>query len=420
MNYTSVQEALKNVQSGDRVYVHAAAATPTYLTDALTARASELSEVEICHLHTFGEAKYADIKYKDSFFVNSLFTGANVRHTIKQGNGSYTPIFLGRMGHAIVKGDLKIDVVLIQVSQPDSHGYCSLGTSVENIQEAISTARVVIAQVNKKMPRTFGDALIPVSKISYFVEHEVDLYELGIGTITAEEKKIGDYIAELIEDKSCLQLGIGSIPNAVLANLTNHKGLGVHTEMFSDGVVPLVKSGVITGENKGILKGKVVTTFIDGTKDLFDFVNDNPEIEMRSASFTNDPNVIALNDRMISINSAIEVDLTGQVCADSIGTSIFSGVGGQVDFVTGAGMSKGGKSIIALTSTTNKGYNKIVPFLKQGAGVVTSRAQVDYIVTEYGVAKLAGKTIKARVEAMAAIAHPNFREQILKEYYDSI
>ena len=270
------------------------------------------------------------------------------------------------------------------------------------------------------MPRTFGDALIPVSKISYFVEHEVDLYELGIGTITAEEKKIGDFIAELIEDRSCLQLGIGSIPNAVLANLTNHKGLGIHTEMFSDGVVPLVKSGVITGENKGILKGKVVTTFIDGTKDLFDFVNDNPEIEMRSASFTNDPNVIALNDRMISINSAIEVDLTGQVCADSIGTSIFSGVGGQVDFVTGAGMSKGGKSIIALTSTTNKGYNKIVPFLKQGAGVVTSRAQVDYIVTEYGVAKLAGKTIKARVEAMATIAHPNFREQILKEYYDSI
>ena len=420
MNYTSVQEALKDVKSGDRVYVHAAAATPTYLTDALTARASELSEVEICHLHTFGEAKYADIKYKDSFFVNSLFTGANVRHTIKQGNGSYTPIFLGRMGHAIVKGDLKIDVVLIQVSQPDAHGYCSLGTSVENIQEAISTARVVIAQVNKKMPRTFGDALIPVSKISHFVEHEVDLYELGIGTITAEEKKIGDFIAELIEDRSCLQLGIGSIPNAVLANLTNHKGLGIHTEMFSDGVVPLVKSGVITGENKGILKGKVVTTFIDGTKDLFDFVNDNPEIEMRSASFTNDPNVIALNDRMISINSAIEVDLTGQVCADSIGTSIFSGVGGQVDFVTGAGMSKGGKSIIALTSTTNKGHNKMVPFLKQGAGVVTSRAQVDYIVTEYGVAKLAGKTIKARVEAMATIAHPNFREQILKEYYDSI
>ena len=420
MNYTSVQEALKDVKSGDRVYVHAAAATPTYLTDALTARASELNEVEICHLHTFGEAKYADIKYKDSFFVNSLFTGANVRHTIKQGNGSYTPIFLGRMGHAIVKGDIKIDVVLIQVSQPDAHGYCSLGTSVENIQEAISTARVVIAQVNKKMPRTFGDALVPISKITHFVEHEVDLYELSLGTITADEKQIGDYIAELIEDKSCLQLGIGSIPNAVLANLTNHKGLGIHTEMFSDGVVPLVKSGVITGEHKGILKGKVVTTFIDGTKELFDFVNDNPEIEMRSASFTNNPTNIAMNDRMISINSAIEVDLTGQVCADSIGSSIYSGVGGQVDFITGAGMSKGGKSIIALTSITNKGHNKIVPFLKQGAGVVTSRAQVDYIVTEYGVAKLAGKTIKARVEAMATIAHPNFREQILKEYYDSI
>ena len=420
MNFTTVSEAINAIKSGDRVYVHAATATPTYLTDALTNRASELTNVEICHLHTCGIAKYADIKYKDSFFVNSLFTGSNVRHTIKQGNGSYTPIFLGHMGHAILNGDLSMDVVLIQVSQPDAHGYCSLGTSVENLQEAISTARVVIAQVNKRMPRTFGDALVPISKITHFVEHDSDLYELNIGEITSEEKQIGDYIAELIEDKSCLQLGIGSIPNAVLANLTNHKGLGIHTEMFSDGVVPLVKSGVITGEHKGILKGKVVTTFIDGTKDLFDFVDDNPEIEMRSASFTNDPNKIAMNDRMISINSAIEVDLTGQVCADSIGSSVYSGVGGQVDFVTGAAKSKGGKSIIALTSTTNKGYNKIVPFLKQGAGVVTSRAQVDYIVTEYGVAKLAGKTIKARVEAMANVAHPNFREQILKEYYDSI
>ncbi len=420
MNFTTVNEAVKAVKSGDRVYVHAAAATPTYLTNALSARASELNHVEICHLHTFGEAKYADIKYKDSFFVNSLFTSANVRHTIKQGNGSYTPIFLGQMGRAILNGDLTVDVVLIQVSEPDAHGYCSLGTSVENIQEAIATARVVIAQVNKKMPRTFGDALIPISKITHFVEYDSDLYELPIGTITAEEKQIGDYIAELIEDKSCLQLGIGSIPNAVLANLTNHKDLGIHTEMFSDGVVHLVKSGVITGEHKGILKHKIVTTFIDGTKELFDFVNDNPEIEMRSASFTNDPFKIAMNDRMISINSAIEVDVTGQVCADSIGSSIYSGVGGQVDFVTGAALSKGGKSIIALTATTNKGQNKIVPFLKVGAGVVTSRAQVDYIVTEFGVAKLAGKSIKHRVEAMAAIAHPNFREQILKEYYDSI
>jgi len=420
MNFTSAKEAVKVVQSGDRVYVHSASATPTILTDALTDRADELQNVEMCHLHTYGVAKYADLKYKDSFFVNSLFTGANVRHTIKQGNGSYTPIFFSEMGKAILSGELKVDVVFIQVSEPDHHGFCSLGTSIENLREAMSTARAIVAQVNKYMPRTYGDSSIHVSKISHLVEHHTPLYSMDMGDATADEKIIGNYIAELIEDKSCLQMGIGSIPNAVLSNLNNHKGLGIHTEMFSDGIIPLVKSGVITGEHKGILKGKIISTFADGSQKLYDFINDNPIVEMRSASFTNDVFMIAKNDKMISINSAIEVDITGQVCADSIGPKLYSGVGGQVDFISGAARSKGGKSILALTSTTNKGMNKIVPFLKNGAGVVTTRAHVDYIVTEYGVARLFGKSIKNRVKEMVEIAHPDFREQILKEYYDSI
>lgn len=420
MNFTTPQEAVKVVQSGDRVYVHSASATPTILTDALTDRHEELSNVELCHIHTYGIAKYADIKYKDAFFVNSLFTSANVRHTIKQGNGSYTPIFLSEMGRAMLKGDLKVDVVFIQVSEPDQHGYCSLGTSIENLKEAMTTARAIVAQVNRYMPRTFGDTFVHISKFTHLVEHHTPLYTMEMGTATEEEITIGNYIAELIEDKSCLQMGIGSIPNAVLSNLTNHKGLGIHTEMFSDGIIPLVESGVITGEHKGILKGKIVSTFADGSQKLYDFIHNNPIIEMRTAAFTNDLEKIAMNDRMISINSAIEVDVTGQVCADSIGPKIFSGVGGQLDFITGAARSKGGKSILALTSTTNKGVNKIVPFLKEGAGVVTTRAQVDYIVTEYGVAKLYGRNIKDRVKAMAEIAHPNFREEIVKAYYDRI
>lgn len=420
MTFTTAQEAVKAVQSGDRVYVHAASATPTILTDTLTDRASELKHVEMCHIHTYGVAKYADIQFKDTFFVNSLFVGANVRHTIKQGNGSYTPIFLSEMSKEILNGHLKVDVVLIQVSEPDQHGYCSLGTSIENIKAAIATARVVIAQVNKFMPRTFGDSFIHISNINYLVEHHQPLYTLPMGEVTQEEVQIGNYIAELIEDKSCLQMGIGSIPNAVLNNLTNHKGLGIHTEMFSDGIIPLVKSGVITGENKGILKGKIVSTFADGSQELYDFINENPVVEMRSAPFTNDAYNISKNDRMISINSAIEVDVTGQVCADSIGSKVFSGVGGQVDFIYGASLSKGGKSIIALTSTTNKGMNKIVPQLKPGAGVVTSRAHVDYIVTEYGVAQLKGKSIRDRVKAIVEIAHPDFREQIEREYFNSL
>ena len=418
MKYISASEAVKEVQSGDRVYVHSAAATPAFLVTELTKRASELQNVEFCHIYTTGAAEYANPKYKDSFFVNSFFMGANVRHTIKEGNGSYLPIFFSEMGK-VIKTELNVDVVLIQISEPDAHGYCSLGTSVENIIAAMETSRVVIAQVNKYMPRTFGDAIIHVSKITHFVEHHQLLDVLDNGSITAEEEKIGSYVAELIDDKSCLQLGIGSIPNAVLNNLNNHKGLGIHTELFSDGIIPLVKSGVITGEHKELLRGKIVSTLVHGSQLLYDFIDDNPGVEMRDATFTNDPAKICQNSKMVSINSAIEIDVTGQVCADSIGAKVFSGVGGQVDFIYGASMSKGGKSIIALTSRTAKGANKIVPFLKQGAGVVTSRAHVNYIVTEFGVANLFGKNIKQRVKAIVEIAHPIYQEQIEKEYYEA-
>jgi acyl-CoA hydrolase len=419
MKYISASEAVKQVKSGDRVYVHAAAATPTYLVSELSKRADELQDVEFCHIYTTGDAEYANPAYKDSFFVNSLFVGSNVRHTIKQGNGSYTPIFFSDMGR-VIKNELKIDVVLIQVSEPDAHGYCSLGTAVENILAAMETSRVVIAQVNKHMPRTFGDGIIHISRISHFVEYHQQLDVLDNGNITNEEAKIGSYIAELIEDKSCLQLGIGSIPNAVLNNLNNHKGLGIHTELFSDGIVPLVKSGVITGEHKKLLRGKVVSTLAHGSQLLYDFINDNPGVEMKDATFTNDPAKISLNNRMVSINSAIEVDLTGQICADSIGSRVFSGVGGQVDFIYGSSLSKGGKSIIALTSTTAKGANKIVPFLKNGAGVVTTRAHVNYVVTEYGVANLFGKNIKQRVKSLVEIAHPDFREEIERTYFEAL
>lgn len=420
MRFTTAAEAVKQIKSGDTVYVHAAAATPTILTDALTDRASELKNVQICHLHTGGVAKYADIQYVDSFFVNSLFLGANVRHTIKQGNGSYTPIFLSEMADAIRSGHIKIDVALIQISPPDEHGYCSLGTSIENIRAAADVARIVIAQVNKYMPRTFGDGIVHISRIDFLVEHHSPIYTLDNGVISEQEHKIGAHIAELINDKSCLQMGIGSIPNAVLSNLTNHKGLGLHTEMFSDGVIPLVESGVITGEHKELLRSKIVSTFIHGSQKLYDFVHNNPSVEMRDASFTNSPFKIKKISNMVAINSAIEVDITGQVCADSVGANLFSGVGGQVDFVYGASKSKNGKSIIALPSITAKGVNKIVASLKPGAGVVTTRSHVDYIVTENGVAHLYGKSIKERINAMVKIAHPKYQESIEREYYNMI
>lgn len=415
--YVTAAEAVKVVKSDDRVYLQAAAAAPTVLANALTARAEELRDVEVCHLHTEGEARYAAPEYAASFHVNSFFIGCNVRHTLSAGNGSYTPVFLSELPLLFRKNVVPIDVAFIHVSPPDLHGYCSLGVSVEATVAAIENAKIVVAQVNSNMPRTFGDGIIHVSKIDYLVEVATEIYTQVPLQTTPEENTIGKYIASLIDDRSTLQMGIGSIPNAALRQLTNHKDLGLHTEMFSDGIIDLIEKDVITCNYKGIFQGRVLATFLIGSQRLYTFVNDNPFIEMKEASIVNDSARIRKNPKMVAVNSAIEVDLTGQVCADSIGSRMYSGVGGQMDFIRGASLSQGGKAIIALPSITKKGESRIVPFLKQGAGVVTTRAHIHYVITEYGIADLYGKTLKQRAAAMVKIAHPNHRDSIEKAYY---
>jgi len=415
--YVTAQEAVKIVKSGDRVYLQAAAAAPTILSNALTERASELRDVEVCHLHTEGEARYANPELSESFHVNSFFIGANVRHTLKSGNGSYTPVFLSELPYLFRKKVLNLDLAFIHVSPPDSHGYCSLGVSVEATIAAIECAKKVVAQVNPQMPRTFGDGILHISEIDYLVEVDMPIYSHTMDETTPTEDKIGSFIASLIEDESTLQMGIGSIPNAALAKLTNHKNLGLHTEMFSDGVIDLIESNVINGNFKGVGRGRALATFLIGSQRLYDFVNDNPFVEMKESSYVNDTARIRKNPKMIAINSAIEVDLTGQVCADSIGPRMYSGVGGQMDFIRGASLSEGGKAIIALPSITKNGDSRIVPFLKQGAGVVTTRSHIQYIITENGIANLYGKTLKQRVAEMVKIAHPNHQEWIDKEYH---
>lgn len=417
-NYVTAEEAVKVVKSGDRIYLQAAAAVPTILANALTERASELRNVEICHLHIEGEARYANPELADSFHVNSFFIGPNVRHTLKAGNGSYTPVFLSELPHLFRKNVLPLDVAFIHVSPPDKHGYCSLGVSVEATVAAIENAKIVIAQVNPQMPRTFGDGILHVSELDYLVAVDTPIYSHEVEPFTTVEDKIGSYVASLIEDRSTLQMGIGSIPNAALSKLKNHKDLGLHTEMFSDGVIDLIESNVINCNYKGSLRGKVLSTFLLGSKRLYDFVNDNPFIELRESSTVNDTVRIRKNPKMIAINSAIEVDLTGQVCADSIGPRMYSGVGGQMDFIRGASLSDGGKAIIALPSITKNGQSRIVPFLKQGAGVVTTRGHIHYVITENGIADLYGKTLKQRANELVRIAHPTHQESIEKEYYD--
>lgn len=414
----SAADAVKVVKSNDRVYVQAAAAVPQELIDALTARHEELRNVEICHLHIEGKAPYADIKYKENFHVNSLFIGKNVRHTIKAGNGTYTPVFLSEVPLLFKRNILPVDVAFIHVSTPDKHGYLSLGVSLEATLAVIENAKHVIALVNAQMPRVHGEGIIHISEIDTFVEIDRPIPEFHIPTPTEKENKIGNYIAELIDDRSTLQMGIGSIPNAVLAKLKNHKDMGIHTEMFSDGVIDLILDNVINGNYKKISPGRTMTTFLAGSKRLYDYVDDNPFIEMRSCDYVNDTSVIRQNPRMVAINSAIQVDVTGQVCADSIGSNMYSGVGGQMDFIRGASLSEGGKAIIALPSRTNKGISRIVPSLYPGAGVVTTRSHVQYIITEYGVANLYGKTIRDRVKALVNIAHPDDREAIAKQYFE--
>ncbi len=417
-HYTTAEDAVKIIQSNQRVYVQAAAATPYFLTKALSERASELRNVELCHLHTEGEAHYANPDLADSFHVNSFFIGKNVRHTLAAGNGSYTPVFLSELPNLFRRNIIALDVAFIHVSPPDAHGYCSLGVSVEATVAAIQNAKTVIAQVNPQMPRTFGDGIIHVSQIDYLVEVDAPIFSHGQDAISETENTIGQYVASLIDDRSTLQMGIGSIPNAALSNLKNHKDLGLHTEMFSDGVIDLIEQGVINCKYKGVIKGRALATFLIGSQRLYDFVNDNPFVEMRESSFVNDTAQIRRNPKMVAINSAIEVDVTGQVCADSIGMKMYSGVGGQMDFIRGASLSEGGKAIIALPSVTKTGASRIVPFLKQGAGVVTTRAHAHYIITEYGIADLYGKTLKQRNKALIEIAHPDHREAIDRGFHE--
>ncbi len=416
----NIEDAVKVIKSNDRVYVQAAAAAPQLLLKAMTDRHEELRNVEVCHLHVEGDAPYANPELRDSFHVNSFFIGKNVRHTLAAGNGSYTPVFLSELPLLFKRNILPLDVALIHVSVPDRHGYCSLGVSVEATLAAIDNAKIVIAQVNEQMPRTHGDGIIHYSEIDLFVECNEPIPTHIYGSPSVIEDKIGDYIANLIEDRSTLQMGVGNIPNAVLSRLTNHKDLGLHTEMFSDGVIDLILKDVINGNYKSINPGRALATFIIGSKRLYDYIDDNPFIEMRASDYVNDVSIIKQNPKMVAINSAIEVDVTGQVCADSLGSKMYSGVGGQMDYIRGASLSEGGKAIIALPSVTKKGISRIVPCLKPGAGVVTTRSHVHYVVTEYGVANLYGKTIKDRVKALVNIAHPDHRESIDKAYFDLI
>lgn len=418
MVYSAVEDAIRVVKSGNRVYVHGGAATPHILLKALAQRADQLSNVELVSISLQGEAVIADKKFKDSFRINSLFVSDNIRSAVNEGRGDYVPIFLSEIPLLFKRNILPIDVALVQVSPPDKHGYCSLGVSVDIAATAVKTAKHVIAQVNPNMPRTLGDGIFHVSEFNAMVQGEQELPEIICSVLDDTSMRIGQYCAELVDDGATIQMGIGAIPNAVLASLSNHKELGVHTEMFSDGIIPLIERGVITNQHKKKYRNKTVTSFLLGTKALYKFVDDNPSVVVLNIDYVNDTAVIRTNPKVTAINSAIEVDITGQVCSDSIGTFHYSGVGGQMDFVRGAALSEGGKPIIALPSVTAKGVSRIAAFLKQGAGVVTTRAHAHYIVTEYGIAYLYGKNLRQRAKALIDIAHPDHREPLERAAFE--
>ena len=417
--YVSGEVAIKGIKSGSRVFVHGGAATPHYLLKKLVERADELYNVELVSISMQGETLFADPKYRENFHLNSLFVSNNVRQAVNDGRGDYVPVFLSEIPNLFKRKILPLEAALIQVSLPDKHGFCSLGVSVDVAASAIKNARHVIAQVNPRMPRTLGDGIVKLSDFDSVVYAEQELPEVvsnkNISEITM---RIGRHCASLVEDGATIQTGIGSIPDAVLSCLGNHKGLGLHTEMFSDGIMPLVDKGVITNQYKKKHRGKIVSSFMLGSRKLYDFVDDNPSVMMLGIDYVNDTAVIRTNPKVTAINSAIEVDITGQVCSDSIGTYHYSGVGGQMDFMRGAALSEGGKPIIALPSTTAKGISRIAAMLKPGAGVVTTRAHAHYIVTEYGVAYLYGKNMRQRAKALIEIAHPNHRENLERAAFD--
>jgi acetyl-CoA hydrolase len=405
------EEAISSIKSGDTVWIHPGCATPELLIRALVDRKDELENVEIAHILTLGDAPYVEPGMEKHFRHRAFFTGANVREAINEGRADFVPIFLSEIPKLFYKGEYKIDVALITVSPPDEYGFCSYGVGIECTKAAAETAKIVIAEVNPNMPRALGDSFIHVSKIHYFVESDRPIPELPKEEITELHKRIAGYIAELIEDGSTLQVGIGGIPDAVLLFMKDKKDLGIHTEMFSDGLLPLIESGVVNNERKTLHRGKVVASFVLGTKKLFEFIDNNPLFEFHPSDYVNDPFIISQNEKMVAINSALQIDLTGQVCSDSIGHRIYSGIGGQVDFIRGAARSKGGKPIIALPSTAKGGkISRIVPTLTEGAGVVTSRGDVHYVITEYGIAYLHGKSVRERAKALIEIAHPDFRD----------
>ncbi|MBL0334511.1 MAG: acetyl-CoA hydrolase/transferase family protein [Chitinophagaceae bacterium] len=418
-NYVSPKEALSVIKSNDRLYIHGSAHTPTFLLKHLAEEAHRLENVEVVSISVYGDLHIDKPEYRDHFVFNSLFVSASLRASVNDGHADYIPVFLSEIPELFKQNILPIDVAIVHVSPPDAHGYCSMGVSVDIARSAVNTAKILIAQVNPNVPRTHGDGLVHSTRFHSMVYCEEPLHEANFGEKAGpNEIKIGEHIAGMIDDKCTLQMGIGAIPDAVLRCLGNHKNLGVHTEMFSDCIIDLVEKDVINNKYKRIHPNKSVSSFALGSKKLYSYVNDNPSFAFLDIDYVNDPHVIRRNDKMISINSAIELDITGQVCADSIGTYQFSGVGGQMDFMRGAALSIGGKPIIALPSRTAKGVPRIVPMLKPGAGVVTTRAHMHYVVTEYGIAYLFGKSLRQRANALINIAHPDDREALERSCHE--
>lgn len=415
-SYSAVtaEEAVKVIKSGDHIHISSVSNVPQCLIKALCDRGrnGELKNVYIHHLHTEGAAPYVNPEFEGIFQHNAFFVGANVRESVQKGLADYIPVFLGETSKLYREKYIKCNVAIIQVCPPDKFGYVSLGTSVDATLAAIETAEFTIAVVNKNVPRSLGDSQIHISNIDYFVEDDSPLITVEFAKPTEIERTIGRYCAELIEDGACLQMGIGSIPNAILSCLGNHKDIGIHTEMFSDGILPLIKKGIITGAKKRLDKGKIVSTFVMGSQKIYNFIDSKPQVLMKDVEYTNDPFIIAQQPKMTSINSAIQVDLSGQVCADSLGDKIYSGVGGQIDFVYGSTRAKGGKAIIAMPTTTRKGISKIVPALDLGSGAVTTRNHIHWFITEYGAVNLYGRSLQERAKLIISIANPKFQEEL--------
>jgi len=419
VEYISAEEAVSVIKSGDRIFSHGSACTPNLLIDKLARQADRLRNVEFVSITQQGNVEIAKPQYKDSFYINSLFVSTPVREAVNSERGDFVPVFLSEIPTLFKCGILPLDVAMVTVSPPDAHGYCTLGTSVDVARSAVDNAKIIIAQVNPRMPRTHGDGMIHYTKIHKMVWHEEELLTVDYGAKVGEcEMLIGNNVAQLIDDRSTLQMGIGTIPDAVLKCLHNHKDLGIHTEMISDGIVDLVANDVITNKYKGTHSNRTITSFAFGTRKLYDYIDDNPSFAFMDVEHVNYPINIMKNKKMVAINSAIEIDLTGQVCADSIGTYQFSGIGGQMDFMRGAALSEGGKPIIAISSRTKKGVPRIVPFLKPGAGVVTTRGHIHYVATEFGVAYLYGKSLRQRAKALIEISHPDDREMLEKATFE--